>query len=204
MLLATALRQFWSSPWAASSATACIWIGMLVPVLLGLARSRPAGLLRFRWLDLLYAVTLGGLLRLVQGWTELATGGSGAFPTTTLVDGRLPGSWWVAEALPAIVVAPPVEELFFRGVVLVSLYTLLLRPAGPVAAAASSVLATTAFFVALHLLEADSRIDVAISLSLLGLTCGALVVLTGRIWGAIAVHSVFNATYVGLVIAGSL
>jgi len=46
-------------------------------------------------------------------------------------------------------------------------------------------------------------VDEVISLSLLGLVCGLLVMLTGRIWPAILVHVVYNGTFVVLALAGT-
>lgn len=204
LLAGTAIDMLWDSPIAAASAVALIWIGMLVPVLWAFSRSRPVGLLRVRWLDLLYGVGLAFLLRLTQGWLAVASGGDGSLPSVTLVDGRLPGSWWLTDGAASVVVAAPLEEFFFRAVVLISLYTLMRRPFGKVAAGVVAGLASTALFVAVHTLTGVApAIDQVVSLLLLGLTCAALVMLTGRIWGAVLVHVIFNATWVALVAVGS-
>lgn len=92
-----------------------------MPVVYALTRSRPAGLLRFRVLDVLYAAALGVMLRLAQGWIEVASYGRAAFPSYALIDGRLFPWWWLTDGLAVAVGAPVVDEFFFRGVVLVSL-----------------------------------------------------------------------------------
>ena len=204
LLAGTLIDTLWESPFAATAALAVVWIGMLVPVVWALTRSRPIGLLRVRWLDLLYGVALALLLRLVQGWLAVALSGVDSLPSVTLVDGRLPTSWWLSEGVASIVIAAPLEEFFFRAVVLIALYSLMRRPFGKVTAGVVAGLASTAIFVAVHALTGVTLpVDQMVSLLLLGLTCAALVLLTGRIWGAVLVHAVYNATWVGLVVAGS-
>ncbi|QKJ20236.1 CPBP family intramembrane glutamic endopeptidase [Microbacterium hominis] len=204
VLLGTLVESVWESPWAPLAATALLWLGMLVPIVWALSRSRPAGMLRIRAVDLLYAVVLGIALRIAQGWIELAAGGTGALPTSALVDGSLPQSWWITVALPAVTAAPVLEEFFFRAVVLIAVYTMLRRRFGGFAAGIVAVLASTALFVLVHTLTLSSTTDVVISLTLLGLVCSLLVAFTGRIWGAVLVHIVYNATWVALVAAGAL
>ncbi len=203
IVAAALLGAVWESPWAAAVAVIVVWAGMLVPVGWAFRRSRPAGLLRFRWLDLLYATVLGMLLRVVQGWVQQGSGGSRALPSYPLVDDRLPLQWWITDGLGAIVVAPVVEEFFFRAVLLVATYTLLRRRIGRFAAAVVALLATTAVFVLAHTLTSPQAVDGVVAVSALGITCGLLVLLTGRIWGAVLTHAVFNATWVALALAGT-
>ncbi|MGO3233789.1 MAG: CPBP family glutamic-type intramembrane protease, partial [Microbacterium sp.] len=49
-----------------------------------------------------------------------------------------------------------------------------------------------------------ARWDETVSLTLVGLTCGLLVLLTGRIWGAVLTHMVFNGAWVMLALVGTL
>jgi membrane protease YdiL (CAAX protease family) len=201
LLAGTLIDLVSDAPLAAASATVLVAAGMLVAVVWGFARSRPVGLLRFRAVDLLFGIGLALLLRLTQGWLEVALGGTGAVPSAPPVD--LPGGWWLAEALPAVTVSPVLEEFFFRAVVLISVYTVLRRPFGKATAGITAVLASTALFVAVHGLTLSLSVDAVISLTLLGLVCGSLVVLTGRIWGAVLVHLGFNLTFVVLAAVGS-
>ena len=189
--------------WGGLAATALLWLGMLVPIVWAFTRSRPAGLLRFRFLDLLWGVGLGLILRMVQGWLSVAAGGSGALPSYPSIGGSLPSGFVFSDVLAPVVVAPVIEELFFRAVVLVSVYTLLRRLVGVVMAGAVAVVVSTALFVLLHSLVGGIGVDEVISLSLLGLVCGLLVLLTGRIWPAILVHVVYNGTFVVLALAGT-
>lgn len=199
----TAVEWLWQSPWAAASATALLWVGMLVPIVWALSRSRPAGLLRFRALDLLYGVALGAMLRLVQGSIAPALGGGAAFPSYPLVDGRLSQWWWLTDVVAVVMIAPVIEEFFFRGVILVSLYTVLRRPFGKVAAGTVAVVASAALFVLLHAVAGGMSVDEVVAIAFVGLVCASLVMLTGRIWAAVLVHAVFNATYVALALTGT-
>jgi membrane protease YdiL (CAAX protease family) len=203
ILAATLVTSLWQSQWAAASALVLLWIGMLVPIVAGFSRSRPAGLLRFRALDLLYGVVLGALLRLVQGSLDAAAGVT-ALPTYPLVDGALPSGWVLTDGIGATVIAPVIEEFFFRGVLLIALYTVLRRPFGKPVAGFVTLLATTGVFVLVHGLTAQLSVGTVGALTLLGLVCGLLVLLTGRIWGAVLVHAFFNATWVALAIVGTI
>jgi membrane protease YdiL (CAAX protease family) len=185
------------------AATAVLWLGMLVPIVWAFTRSRPAGLLRFRFLDLLWGVGLGLILRMVQGWLAVAAGGSGALPSYPSIGGSLPAGFLFSDVLAPVVIAPVLEEFFFRAVVLVSVYTLLRRAVGHVMAGSCAVVVSTGVFVLLHSLTGGLGVDEVISLSSLGLVCGFLVVLTGRIWPAVLVHVVYNGSFVVLALAGT-
>ena len=203
VLAGSMIATVWQSPWAAASATVIVWIGMLVPVVWAFTRSRPIGLLRVRALDVLYGLVLGGLLRTTQGWIEGLDGTPAALPTLTRID----GSWGVStiafDVVAPVVLAPVVEEFFFRAVVLISLYTVLRRPFGKLTAGLVAALASTALFVVVHGISGGAAVSDVVSLSLLGAVCAALVLLTGRIWGAVLVHIVYNASYVALALVGS-
>lgn len=203
ILAGAALVLLWPSPWAAPVATLLLWIGMLIPIVRAFSRSRPAGLLRFRPLDLLFAVGLGCLLRVAQGWIATAVDGRAPFPSYPLVDGRLPDQWVLMEVVGPIVIAPVVEELFFHGVLLVALYTVLRRALGYPAAGVIAWLVTTGAFVLVHGMTGATTVADSISLTLLAAVCGALVLMTGRIWAAILTHAVFNATFVVLALVGT-
>lgn len=186
--------------------TAALWVALIVPVVFAFRRGVPRGLLAFRAVDLLYAVVLGSAVRLVQGWLA----GPGPMPTYPTLDGSLPPLWWADELLAGGVVAPVVEEFFFRGMLLVALFTvvrrMLRRPAseGILPAGVIAVVVTAGLFVLAHQLVSPVTIDVALSLSVLGLVTGSLVMFTGRIWPAVLVHVVYNLTGVGLTVLGTL
>jgi membrane protease YdiL (CAAX protease family) len=204
-IIAGALVQWlWPvSSWVAASTTALLWMGMLVPVGWGLSRSRPAGLLGLRPVDALYGIAFGVALRVAQGWVEQAVTGHAMFPAYSLIDGALPTLWWFTDAVAVVAVAPVVEEFYFRGVILITVYTMVRHPFGRTAAGVSAVIASSALFVLLHGLTATPSLDNVFATGLLGLVCAVLVMLTGRIWGAVLVHVAYNATYVLLALVGT-
>lgn len=189
--------------------TAVLWVALLVPIVLAYWRGIPRGLLMFRPVDLLYGIVLGTSLRLAQGLLSEAFGGSGALPTYPSLDGALPAGWWLEHLLGGAIVAPVIEEFFFRGLVLIVIFTLVRRLAGSHAAAIGlgavvGVVASTALFVLAHALtEALPAVGI-LSLTLVGLVCGTLIVTTGRIWPAVLVHVVYNGTGVLLAVVGTL
>ncbi|GAA5038077.1 hypothetical protein GCM10025738_26830 [Microbacterium fluvii] len=193
-----------AKPWAPLASTLALWAGMLVPIVVGFSRSRPIGLLRLRPLDLLYGLVIGAGLRLFQGWVEGIVAGGAAFPSYVTIDGALPSSWWWSEALPAAVIAPTIEEFFFRVVVLVSVYTALRRPFGKLTAGLAAALVSTALFVVTHSIGSVLGVDAVVALGAVGITCSLLVLLTGRIWGAVLVHIVYNSVYVLLGVVGTI
>lgn len=184
-------------------ATAVLWLGMLVPIVFALVRSRPAGLLRFRFLDLLWGVGLGLILRMVQGWLAVGAGGSGALPSYPSIGGSLGEGFVFVDVVAPVLIAPVIEEFFFHAVVLVSVYTLLRRPVGMPMAGVAAVVVSAALFLLVHSVLGTSTVDGVLALGLLGLVCGALVMLTGRVWPAVLVHVVYNGSYVVLALAGT-
>ncbi|BDV29789.1 CPBP family intramembrane glutamic endopeptidase [Microbacterium terricola] len=198
------IRWLWpAASWSSLASTLALWIGMLVPIVMAFSRSRPVGLLRLRPLDLLYGVALGVFLRLFQGWVATMADGGAPFPTFATMDGALPSSWFWREALPAGVIAPVIEEFFFRAVILVAMYTVLRRGFGKMTAGLAAALVSTALFVVLHTVSGTLGIDAVVSLGAVGLTCAALVLLTGRIWAAVIVHVVYNSMYLLLGLVGT-
>lgn len=189
--------------------TVVLWAALLVPVVLAYRRGIPRGLLTFRAVDVLYGVVLGCALRLIQGWLAATFGGSGALPSYPSLDGALPALWWLEDLLGGALVAPVVEELFFRGLLLVVIFTLVRRFAGNDSAGVGlggfvAIVASTGLFVVTHFLTGTLSTDAAASLTSVGLVCGMLVIFTGRIWPAVLVHVVYNGMGALLVVAGTL
>ncbi|MER7796453.1 type II CAAX endopeptidase family protein [Microbacterium sp. NPDC096154] len=182
-------------------AALALWASLAAPVVLAFRRGRPRGLLRFRWTDVLYGIVIGGALRVVQGWLEVAAGGSGAFPTYPLLNGQLPDLWWFTALVGPVLIAPAVEEFLFRGVVLVAVFRIARRGLD---GAALAIVASTGAFVAMHAITGMSSWEEPVTLTIVGMTCAVIVLLTGRIWGAVLVHLVFNASAVALALAGTM
>lgn len=203
VLLGFVISTTWASPWASFTATAVLWLSMLVPIVWAFRRSRPIGLLTFRPVDLLYGLMLGVALRIFQGVVAEMSGTGAAFPTFTTFDGQLPTMWWLTDAASAALIAPVLEEFFFRGVVLIALYSALRRPFGKLTAGLGAGLVSTALFIIVHTVAGSITADAAVSLAAVGATCALLVLLTGRIWGAVLVHIVFNTTYLALGLVGT-
>ena len=101
-------------------------------------------------------------------------------PAEELLDG-VSGVALVALGIGVVLVAPVVEEVFFRGLLL---ETMKRRWSTPVAVACSSV-----FFGATHFQPLQF-----VGLTLAGVVFALAVVRTGRLGAAIAVHVGFNAT----------
>lgn len=188
--------------WAPSGSVILLWISLVCAVVFAFSRSRPAGLLRFRLTDLLWGIAVGLTLRLVQG--VMSGADANAFPIVSSPDGTVPVDWWSTVALRAAIVSPLVEEFFFRAVLLVTLFQLLRRAAGRVAASAASVLATSGAFLLIHLPFESLDSAAALQVFSVGVACGLLVMLTGRIWSAVIAHVAYNASILALAVIGTL
>lgn len=179
-------------------ATAIVWVGMLVPIVIALRRSIPVGLLRFRPIDLLWGVGLALGVRTVQG----VLAGS-AWPSYPTVDGHLTADWWFTGLVAPVAIAPVIEEFFFRVVIIVALFTVLRRPTGGFTAGFVAWLVSTGLFIVAHASSGVGDVASVVSMGVLGGACGLLVLLTGRIWGAVLLHILFNATGVALALVGT-
>lgn len=161
---------------------------------------------RFTPIDLAFALLFGIALRSVAVLGEALAAGGFTMPSLPLLDGQLSASawlWWVA--VP-VLVSPFLEEWVFRGV-LQPLLTLGFAAAQLPARAATAlgVLVAAALFGAVHvILNAGPWPLVTGTLTfLVGLVCGALVALTGRLGPAIGVHFVFNLSGVAMLLIGT-
>ena len=113
-----------------------------------------------------------------------------------LGDDGLPRWYLVATAMAAVVAAPVVEELVFRGVVLSALRS---RMGG-----LSAVVVQGLIFGAVH---ADpmfgwSNLGLMLVLGSVGMVFGLAVHLTGRVGTAIIAHAVFNGVVLAVVFSG--
>lgn len=187
--------------WAPVASTLVLWAGLAAAVAFAFVRARPAGLLRFRSLDLMWGLAFGLGLRLLQG--AVSGAGADAFPSVATLDGHLPAWWWLTDALPAAFLAPVVEEFFFRAVVLVGVYQLLRRSLGSISAGVTALLVSTGAFVVLHASAGALSLVDGVVLFAVGATCSLLVLLTGRIWAAVLAHAVYNTVFVVLVLSGT-
>jgi len=91
-------------------------------------------------------------------------------------------------ALLALVIAPPVEEFVFRGM----LWTGFSQSWGPVA----SGIAATVAFVALHIPEAGSYPPALVSITIMGVGALAARIVSGSLVPAILLHATYNTILV--------
>lgn len=172
--------------------------------------------LRFRWVDLPLGVVLGVAVAIgagfLENWIISMLGGAGF---SNLPSRSEPAAWYVVNAvLGAAIIAPFVEELFFRGLFLRSLAHLvrggLHRTRGRdwdpalqdpprgrrIAAALVSVGVSAVVFTSFHMLEAAEPVDLLILAAgtlPLGILNGILAYRTGRLGPGIVAHVTFNA-----------
>ncbi|WP_292834505.1 CPBP family intramembrane glutamic endopeptidase [Microbacterium sp.] len=162
----------------------------------GLGLARATGIREWRLTDLVLGLGIGLVVRAVVEIFAPTTGTlagplAGALPLGTLV----------VIVLGAVLVSPFVEEWFFRGLVLRALVDAL-SGAGRMPAATVAIVVSTAAFSALHFVTSGGYVSIAqlIGTVGVGVGCGTLAVLTGRLGGAMAAHATFNAVGVVLLL----
>ena len=187
-------------PWAPSFAVIVLWAGLMLSVAVSFRREVPAGLLRFATRDIIWGLSLGLTLRVVQG--AISSANTTPFPSTpdeVATQGKGAAlSFIVSSAL----ISPIVEEFFFRGLILVCVWQILIRSLNLVIAGAISLTISTLAFMALHLIFAPLSEAQLTQLALVGVLCGVCTVATGRVWGAVLAHLVYNASFLGLLALG--
>jgi membrane protease YdiL (CAAX protease family) len=154
---------------------------------------------RFRWVDagwgpLLYVGAMIAQILVVVVITRLGVPFTSNVESTDDVDRT--AAYVVAMIATAVVAAPLVEELVFRGVVLRGLTSRL----GVVAA----VSIQGALFGAAHVdpSRGSGNIGLAIALSTVGCAFGLVAVLTRRLGASIIAHAILNGVVVTLVLTG--
>lgn len=199
-VLAARLGAILLPPAAAGLACqAVLWAAFVAPAAWAFGRSRPRGLLRFRWVDPVIGLVWGIALRLVQG--ALATAAGESVWPSPVAPSSVP---FLVEAVAATIAAPAVEELYFRGVLLVAVYTVVRRVSGRAAASLSSLVVSSVLFVAAHALVAPVTTAGSASLALVGAVAATCVLATGRLWPAVLLHAVYNLTGVAVVVVASV
>ena len=154
--------------------------------------SRDFGL-RFRPLDLLWGLAIGLLARVASSLLEIIGYGQMGSSAVTLEQPVYDGWWAFGVIVAPIILAPVIEELFFRGLLL---RALIVEMTASVPAKATAILVSAAIFAALHIVEAGSGIAalvVGLSTFIVGVALATLAVLTGRLGGAVIAHITFNA-----------
>lgn len=197
VLASEAVKRFLPS-YVAFLPSVVTWLVLAVATIFAFALGRPRGLTKFRAVDVLCGVVFGVMLRMLQGILSDANGHT--FPLLAPV-APLP---WISLAVSAVVIGPLVEEFLLRAVILVGVFHWLRKPVGSLAAGFSAAIASSSLFVVLHFAFSALTLNDAVQLFMVGMTCALLVLLTGRIWGAVLTHSVYNLTYILLGATGAL
>ena len=157
--------------------------------------------LRFRPIDLAWGLGIGLVLLLIAGGLGIAlTEGLGvgeeeSTNTQIISDAADTSSMWVL-VIAAVVVAPVVEELFFRGLCLRAIEN---RFGTTVGVIGSTLLFTVPHFTNPSLAGTAVLFTV---IGVVGLGLGVLTVKTGRLGAAIIAHAGFNAVGVLGVLVG--
>ncbi|MET2011857.1 CPBP family glutamic-type intramembrane protease [Microbacterium chocolatum] len=178
---------FVAVPLTAGAVVAARWAGRG-------AITRVLGIRPWRWSDAALGV---GIALVVRAAVEVVE------PTTGTLGGPFGASAGVVavSVLGAVVVAPVVEEVFFRGLMLRAL----VDASGALGRGLASVVAvavSTAAFVALHLVTLGPFAPAGLLVGTvgIGIGCGVLALATGRIGGALVAHALFNAIGILLII----
>jgi membrane protease YdiL (CAAX protease family) len=182
-----------------------LWIGLVGGPVVA-ARRKGSGSLatdfgwRFRWVDvalgaavalvalLVIVPAVGLLLRPLLGDPDVSQ------PVTDLVD-EAHGPALIGLVLIAVVGAPLVEELFFRG--------LLLRSIEKSVGTGWAIAGSSVFFGLSHPnnLPADAQILVMVALAALAVALSTVAVKTRRLGPSIVAHALFNAVNLAVAIA---
>jgi membrane protease YdiL (CAAX protease family) len=179
-----------------------VWAPFAVLVLVAVYRHGTGSMvrdlgLRFRPIDVLWGLAIGMLARVVASLIEIAgygrMGGGAVTFGETVHDG-----WWLFGAVLApVLIAPFMEEVFFRGLVLRAVVG---DVAGSQAVSLCIAIAVSGLVFALvHVLQATTATEVwvtGLGTLVFGLAAASVAAITGRLGGAIIAHVTFNAMVV--------
>jgi len=152
--------------------------------------------LRLQLIDLLWGAAIGFACRMIAIATNLAVYGSAGLGGAPSIAGSV-DPWLVFGGLVApIVIAPVIEEVFFRGLALGSVYGQLGGRSRRGPASVIAVVVTAAVFTSVHLIgtpTAAAAATAAVPVFVLGAAAAAATLGTGRLGAALIGHAVFNA-----------
>jgi len=176
-----------------------LWAPLLAAVLVAAYRRPATGdddaamRIRFRitWMDVLVGAFVGLALRAVIMIVELlSVGHLTSSSSLFLVDHNL--VWLATAVIAPVIIAPVVEELFFRGLVLPAIGTNWI-----------GIMGSAVIFSAVHLVTGFHLLT-AVSTFIVGLALGFLAVRTKRLGASITAHIVYNATLVAMSELGGM
>lgn len=158
--------------------------------------------------DVLWGVAAGCLARAIDAFVNIALYRSTGLNPQPSLGAGIDGWFIVTGLLAPVLLAPVIEEIFFRGLLQRSLIAGLGRGMPPVVAAIGGVVVTSAVFALVHILVGMSAtggatvfgpaaigtamVGLGLSTFVFALAAGAIAAATGRIRGAIVAHVVFN------------
>lgn len=160
---------------------------------------RATGIRHWVWTDLALGISVGLVVRAAVELVAPTLGGFGG-----PLGGALSGDATLAlviAASAAVLISPIVEELYFRGLLVRALFDAV-GEAGRIGASIVAVATSTAAFVVLHIIAAGALVPFGLLVGSLGvgIGCGVLVVVTGRLGGAIVAHVFYNASGLALLL----
>lgn len=183
---------------------AVVWVPFLIAVAVAcLVRgtrslARDIGL-RITPLDVFLGVGAGLLARAVAGVIEIAATGRMVGLGVTFGDTIYDGWWLFGTILAPVLLAPFIEELFFRGLLQRAVLRAGTARMSPRSAMVVSIVVSAALFAVLHLTQAANptgALVLGLSAFVFGLAAALIASLTGRIGGSIVAHVVFNGSLV--------
>jgi len=183
---------------------AVVWVPFLAAVIVACfvrgtrSLARDIGL-RITLLDVFLGVGAGLLARAVAGIIEIAATGRMVGLGVTFGETVYDGWWLFGTILAPVILAPYIEELFFRGLLQRAVLRATSVRMSPRSATALSIVVSAALFALLHLTQAANptgALVLGLSAFVFGLAAALIAGLTGRIGGAIVAHVVFNGTLV--------
>ncbi|GAA3203699.1 CPBP family intramembrane glutamic endopeptidase [Microbacterium terregens] len=168
---------------------------------MGIARA--TGIRSWRWMDLAYGLGVGLVVRAI---VELV---APTFGTLGGPFGQPALATTVVLVIGAVLISPFVEEWFFRGLLLRALMDAMSGArvsrivGGPGVASVIAIVVSTCAFASLHFMPWGSNIALSLAIGTfgVGLGCGILTVITGRLGAALIAHASFNAIGVVLLLA---
>jgi membrane protease YdiL (CAAX protease family) len=157
----------------------------------------------FRPVDLLWGLGAGLLARLIDAGVSVGLTGFTGLAPQPILGGPEPTTVLVAMVLAPVIIAPLVEELFFRGLSQRAVARALSprsRPVPDTFTAWTAAALVAMVFAIVHVLVAPQApaLLTLVSTFVLGLAAGGLVASTRRLGGAVVAHVVFNAVAVWL------
>lgn len=157
---------------------------------------------RFEWVDLAYGLGIGGFLLFLSAGVGYGVStlvgldpGAEESSNTQIVSDAAEGPALIIIFIAAVIMAPIVEELFFRG--------LCLRAIEKRFGTVPAVVGSTLLFTLPHFTNpslAGTAVLFAV-IATVGLVLGILTVKTGRLGAAVIAHAVFNGIGVAVTVS---